>query len=95
MTSPDTKARQHGRILVALYLLSGFTSLAYEILWTRMLSLQFGVSIFGVVATVTAFMAGLGAGSLFGTRWSRTVASPLRLFALLEIAVAISALLVP
>jgi spermidine synthase len=95
MTFLDTKTQQYGRILVALYLLSGFTSLAYEILWTRMLSLQFGVSIFGVVATVTAFMGGLGAGSLFGTRWSRAVASPLRLFAVLEISVAVSALLVP
>ena len=95
MTSLEKQVLQHGRVLVFLYLLSGLTSLAYEILWTRMLSLQFGVSIFGVVATVTAFMGGLGAGSLFGTRWSRTITSPLRLFALLEIAVALSALLMP
>lgn len=90
-----SRTHQQGYILVILYLLSGMTSLAYEILWTRMLSLQFGVSIFGVVATVTAFMGGLGAGSLLGTRWSRAIASPLRLFALLEIAVAISAFLAP
>jgi len=51
-------------LLLLVYGGTGITALAYEILWTRMLSLLFGISIFGVVLTVTAFMAGLGAGSL-------------------------------
>ena len=37
-------------ILVFLYTLSGLTSLAYEVLWARMLAVQFGVSIFGTSA---------------------------------------------
>jgi hypothetical protein len=45
-------------VVVFFYCLSGFTSLAYEVLWSRMLSMQFGVSIFGVVLTVAAFMIG-------------------------------------
>lgn len=84
-----------GRILICLYLISGAASLAYEILWSRMLSLQFGVSIFGVVATVTAYMAGLGIGSLLGSYWSQRVRYPLRLFAMLELGVAAAALLIP
>jgi spermidine synthase len=93
--SPNSDAGRVGIILVCLYLVSGITSLAYEILWTRMLSIQFGVSIFGVVVTVTAFMAGLGAGSLIGTRWSQQVKSPLQVFAILEFGIAITALLIP
>ena len=54
-----------------LYCLSGLTSLAYEVLWARMLSMQFGVSIFGVVLTVAAFMIGLGLGSLAGVKWAK------------------------
>ncbi len=81
--------------LAALYTLSGMTSLAFEVLWARMLSLQFGVSIFGVVITVAAFMAGLGLGSLIGLRIQRRVARPLRWFAVLEAAVAGYALLLP
>lgn len=88
-------ARRLGIILISLYLISGAASLCYEILWVRMLSLQFGVSIFGVVATVTAYMAGLGAGSFLGARWSRRTTRPLRLFALLELSVAIAALSIP
>jgi spermidine synthase len=87
--------RWFGWILISLYLISGATSLAYEILWSRMLSLQFGVSIFGVVATVTAYMAGLGLGSLLGTHWSRHTRYPLRFFALLELSVALTALAIP
>ncbi|MDT8384026.1 MAG: fused MFS/spermidine synthase [Gammaproteobacteria bacterium] len=87
--------RRLGLILISLYLVSGAAGLCYEILWTRMLSLQFGVSIFGVVATVTAYMAGLGAGSLIGAYWSRRTARPLRLFAWLELSIAIAALLIP
>ena len=87
--------RRLGLILISLYLISGAASLCYEILWTRMLSLQFGVSIFGVVATVTAYMAGLGAGSFIGAHWSRKTTRPLRLFALIEFSIAIAALLIP
>ncbi len=60
-----------------------------------MLSLQFGVSIFGVVITAAAFMIGLGAGALFGGRWARQISSPLRMFAWLEGGVAIYALSLP
>src|SRR5450756_3206125 len=58
-------------VVAILYCLSGLTSLAYEVLWARMLSMQFGVSIFGVVLTVAAFMIGLGLGSLAGVRWAK------------------------
>ena len=54
--------------LFALYFLSGATGLAYEVLWARMITAQFGMSIFGVTATVAAFLLGLGAGCL----WAQT-----------------------
>lgn len=81
--------------LVFVYTLSGMTGLAYEVLWARMLALQFGVSIFGVVASVAAFMAGLGLGSILGARWGRAVTNPLAWFAGLEMAVGLYALTSP
>jgi spermidine synthase len=84
-----------GRWLTGLYFVSGAVSLAYEVLWARMLSVQFGVSIFGVVVTVCAFMVGLGVGSLVGTSVSARVQHPLRYFAMLELGVGLFALLVP
>jgi len=82
-------------LLALIYCLSGFASLAYEVLWARMLSMQFGVSIFGVVLAVSAFMAGLGLGSMSVIRWAGKVLRPLRVFAFVEIAISTYALLVP
>ena len=82
-------------LLVLLYGLSGLTSVAYEVLWARMLSLQFGVSVFAVVVTVAAFMAGLGAGSLYAARRISRIKKPLLLLAALEGGIALYALLLP
>jgi spermidine synthase len=83
------------RFLYLLYTCSGASSLAFEVLWARMLSLQFGVSIFGVVVTIAAFMIGLGLGSLLGLRLARANRRPLVAFACLEGGVAIYALVLP
>jgi len=82
-------------LLAGLYGLSGLTSVAYEVLWVRMLSLQFGVSVFAVVVTVAAFMIGLGAGSLTAAHKVRNIQRPLLLLALLEGGIAIYALILP
>jgi len=83
--------------LLALYGATGVTALAYEVLWTRMLSLMFGISIFGVVFTVTAFMAGLGVGSfvLTGRGFGKSARAALALLALLEGGIALYALALP
>jgi len=82
-------------LLLFLYAGTGLTALAYEVLWTRMLSLMFGISIFGVVFTVTAFMAGLGLGSLLGLRCRLSAAASLFWLAALEGGIAIYALIMP
>ncbi len=88
-------ASSRHRLLLILYTCSGATSLAFEVLWARMLSLQFGVSIFGVVVTIAAFMAGLGLGSLIALRVLHICRRPLLVFALLEGAIACYALVLP
>ena len=60
-----------------------------------MLSMQFGVSIFGVVLTVAAFMIGLGTGSLAGEKWAKQCRNPIVVFAILEISISLYALFLP
>ncbi len=85
----------HVRLLIILYLFSGTSSLAYEVLWARMLSIQFGVSIFGVVVAVSAFMLGLGLGSVAGARIIRNGKQMLFIFAGIEAGIAAISLLLP
>lgn len=95
--SDDALRRTPGwaRALVLVYFFAGLTSIAYEVLWVRMLGLQFGASIFGVVITVAAFMAGLGGGSLLGAVIVPWLRRPLLLFASLEAVVAVYAWTMP
>jgi spermidine synthase len=83
------------RFLISIYFLTGLTSIVYEVLWVRMLGLEFGVSIFGVIITVAAFMAGLGGGSLLGASLAARLQRPLLWFAVLEGLVALYALAMP
>lgn len=55
---------------LALFFLSGATSLVYEVLWTRRLSLTFGHTVLAVSTVLTVFMTGLALGSFLAGRWS-------------------------
>src|SRR6476660_7337129 len=54
------------RILCVLFFFSGFPALIYQLTWQRELFRIFGVNIESVTIVVTAFMLGLGIGSLAG-----------------------------
>lgn len=82
-------------LVCVIYFFTGLSALAYEVLWARILSTLFGVSIFGVVVTVSAFLAGLGAGSIAGRASLKLIKNPLRVFAILEILVALFAFNLP
>jgi spermidine synthase len=81
--------------LALLGALSGLCGVAYEVLWVRMLALQFGVSTFAAVVTVAAFMLGLAGGSGLMAGRAARFRRPLRVLALLEAAIALYALLLP
>ena len=78
-----------------LFFLSGAAALMYEVVWARRLALVFGSTVYSVSTVLAALMAGLALGSLCGGRWSRRTEVPLRLYGLLELAVAASACAVP
>jgi spermidine synthase len=90
--------REARQIIAAVFLcffFSGATGLIYEVLWTRLLGLVFGHTVFAITTVLSAFMAGLGVGSyLFGKVADRH-AHPLRLYGLLEVGIGVYALLTP
>jgi spermidine synthase len=82
-------------VVLALFVASGAAGLMYQVVWSRELVLVFGNTTQAVATIVTAFMAGLGFGSLVGGRLADTSLRPLRLYGLVELAVAAMAALLP
>ncbi|MFH2203702.1 MAG: fused MFS/spermidine synthase [Elusimicrobiota bacterium] len=73
--------------------LSGAASLIYEIVWLRMLSRAFGVTIHAVSFLIALYFGGLVLGALAASRWTRRETDWLGVYALLETAGAAAALL--
>ena len=80
------------RALHALAFASGGAALAYEVSWTKWLSLTFGSSTLAVSAVVAGFMGGMGLGAWAYHRIQARVVNPLRLYAGLEVGIAATAL---
>ena len=75
--------------LYLLFFLSGVPALIYQIVWQRSLFTIFGVNVESVTVVVSAFMLGLGVGSLLGGRISRRPGVPLlALFGCTELGIA-------
>jgi spermidine synthase len=74
---------------------SGAAGLIYQVVWTRDLVLVFGNTTQAIVTTVTAFLAGLGIGSLLGAAIGARLRRALVVYGVLEIAVGCLALLMP
>jgi len=73
-----------------LFFCSGFPALIYQIVWQRALFAIYGLNIQSVTIVVSAFMLGLGLGSLAGGALSKTTRLPLVVwFALAELGTAV------
>lgn len=82
------------------FFISGFCSILYELVWMRLAMAAFGVTSAFVAIALSTFMAGLGLGSwgsgrLIGKFGDRMNFSALRVYALSELMIGISAVVVP
>ena len=74
-----------------LFFFSGISGLIYQVVWTRMLTLVFGHTIYSVSVVLSAFMAGLGLGSyLYGTTIDK-FGRPLLIYGKVELLIGLSA----
>ena len=81
--------------LLPLYLVSGTLALGYEVLWTRVLVLHLGSSVYAYAIMLAVFLIGVSAGSLASGKWldRSDRISTHSLFAFIQIAWALSILL--
>jgi spermidine synthase len=80
---------------------SGFCALGYEVLWTRILSLVVGVSVYSFTTMLVAFLTGIGLGSGAYALWAKlfnprvkSVRRSITGFGIVQIIIGVTALLV-
>ena len=88
------------RILFFLFFLSGFSSLVYQVVWTRMAFASFGIITPVLSVVLSVFMLGLALGSWGGGRFiaafaKRTGLSAINFYAFAELLIGLGAFAVP
>jgi spermidine synthase len=87
--------RNKSLIITGCFFLSGLAGLIYEVVWARQLGLFLGITSYAHTAVITAYMAGLAAGSFYFGRHADQRSQPLKTYAWLEIGVGLYAALTP
>jgi spermidine synthase len=81
------------RALIAVlvsFAVSGFIALSYEVIWSRVLALIIGSSVYAFSIMLTTFLTGLAAGAAIVSRFADRIRRPLLAFAVIEIGVGIT-----
>jgi spermidine synthase len=68
--------------LVVVFCLSGAAALAYQVLWTRQLTMILGASAVAVSTVLATFMAGLGLGAHLAGRLADRTRHPILFYGL-------------
>lgn len=92
---PNESFRKMNLLALSFFFFSGAVGLIFEIVWTRLLGLLMGNSVFSIATVLSAFMGGLALGSYLGGRLSRRVKNPILVYGLLEGAIGIYCLFIP
>lgn len=97
MSKPATTPQPARRIALvsALFFLSGAAGLIYQTVWVRLLEMYFGVTLTAITLIVSAYMAGLGLGSLIGGRIAGRSRNTILLYGLIEAGIGVFGLASP
>ncbi len=89
---PEQKTPAYGistPLPLALIALSGFTAIAFEILWTRAFIVSFKSTVYLFSNLLTVFLFGMALGSHLSRRWLDRMSDPLKIFGLAQVAIGI------
>ncbi|MFA5087847.1 MAG: fused MFS/spermidine synthase [Candidatus Omnitrophota bacterium] len=76
-------------LLSFVFFFSGFSSLIYQIVWQRLLTISYGVGAVSVSLIVSIFMAGLGLGALMGGYLAEKIKDKIRLYFIIQLAIGV------
>lgn len=78
--------------VAACLVFSGLSALVYQVIWTRLLGLAFGTTTESISTVLAVFFGGMALGNLLAARRLARIRHPLRVYALLELAIGAFAL---
>jgi spermidine synthase len=81
-------------LVYLLFILSGSAGLVYQVIWVRVLQYSFGNTDLAVSTVIAVYMGGLALGAWGGGRVARRLRRPILAYGVLELAVAIYAIVV-
>ncbi|MHC4591406.1 MAG: fused MFS/spermidine synthase, partial [Planctomycetota bacterium] len=89
------EAKLTGPVRVALWVfgIEGFTSLAYQMAWVRLLIFFVETDIYGVTVIVATYLVGLSLGAFLVKPWIDRVRNTFRLLGIIEIGIGVTALI--
>ena len=82
-------------LIAVCFLVTGVTGLVYEVVWTRMLILVFGSTLFAATTILTTFMAGFALGSVLFGRMVDKYGRPLLVYGLIALCLGLYCLATP
>jgi spermidine synthase len=75
------------RIVLVAFLFTGMAALSAEVIWTRVLTLVVGTTVYAFTTMLTTFLLGLAVGSAVFARIAQRTSKPRTLFGLLVLAI--------
>src|SRR5262249_17701355 len=80
-------------VVIAGFAVSGFVALSYEVIWSRVLALIIGSSVYAFSIMLTTFLIGLAAGAAVASRFADRMRNPIAVFAVIELGVGITSVI--
>ncbi|NQT61825.1 MAG: fused MFS/spermidine synthase [Candidatus Marinimicrobia bacterium] len=87
-------SRSHQLAVLAIFAVSGYAAMAYEVIWTRLLGLIIGPTTYSFTIVLTTFIVGLALGAMFFGWLADRSKHPFRLLLITQMSAAILALVV-
>jgi len=78
------------KLVLVAFALSGFASISYELLWTRILVYFIGVQTYAFTTMLVTFLLGIALGSAVLARFADSIEDNVNLFGIIEIGIGLS-----
>lgn len=88
-TDSNSSLSANSKVLLFAFLLSGFTSLLYEIVWTRALVLIVGTTVYAFSLVLAIFLLGIASGSFIISKFIDKIKSPVLIFGFIQLLIGI------